>query len=175
MHSAIRLFTRADVNKDMRFESNRLRYRGITERDAETIVAWRSDPDNYQRFFNARPITLSEHLAWFDRYLGDATRYDFMILDEEGLPIGTCGLSSITSDSCEISYMIGDKKARGRGYAKEAVSRLTQLAFDELGVSFVEARVVPGNDASVRVLLGGGYAERERVFRADNPRIAERL
>ena len=151
------------MDKDFSFESERLRFRGIRESDAETIVAWRSDPANYRFFFNAKPITLEEHLAWFDRYLGDLTRYDFMMMGE-GEPIGTAGLSSIASGSCEISYMIGDVEARGKGYAKETVRRLTEVAFNELGVEEVVARVVPGNDASVAVLMRSGFAEVERVF-----------
>lgn len=152
------------MDKDFSFESERLRFRGIRESDAETIVAWRSDPANYRFFFNAKPITLEEHLAWFDRYLGDLTRYDFMMMGEGDEPIGTAGLSSIASGSCEISYMIGDVEARGKGYAKETVRRLTEVAFNELGVEEVVARVVPGNDASVAVLMGSGFAEVERVF-----------
>lgn len=154
------------MDKDFSFESERLRFRGIRESDAETIVAWRSDPANYRFFFNAKPITLEEHLAWFDRYLGDSTRYDFMMMGEGDEPIGTAGFSSIASGSCEISYMIGDMEARGKGYAKETVRRLTEVAFNELGVKEVVARVVPGNDASVAVLMGSGFAEVERVFLA---------
>lgn len=154
------------MDKDFSFESERLRFRGIRESDAETIVAWRSDPANYRFFFNAKPITLEEHLAWFDRYLGDSTRYDFMMMGEGDEPIGTAGFSSIASGSCEISYMIGDTEARGKGYAKETVRRLTEIAFNELGVKEVVARVVPGNDASVAVLMGSGFAEVERVFLA---------
>lgn len=153
------------MDKDFSFKSERLRFRGIKESDAETIVAWRSNPANYRFFFNAKPITLEEHLAWFGRYLDDPTRYDFMMMGEGGESIGTVGLSSITSGSCEISYMIGDVKARGKGYAKEAVRRLTEIAFDELHVDNVYARIVAGNDASVAVVEAVGYSEAERVFR----------
>lgn len=153
------------MDKDFSFESERLRFRGIRREDAEAIVAWRSDPANYRYFFNASPITLKGHLAWFERYLGDTTRYDFLVMGEDGKPIGTTGLSSITADSCEVSYMIGDVRARGKGYAKETVRRLTEVAFDELHVDNVYARIVAGNDASVAVVEAVGYSEAERVFR----------
>ena len=163
------------MDKDFSFKSERLRFRGIKESDAETIVAWRSNPANYRFFFNAKPITLEEHLVWFGRYLDDPTRYDFMMMGEGGESIGTVGLSSIASGSCEISYMIGDVKARGKGYAKEAVRRLTEIAFDELGVEEVVARVVPGNDASAAVLAGSDFAEVERVFRAKKGSVLKKL
>ena len=169
MPSVIRLcgVNEAMVDKNFAFRSERLSYRGITKEDAEIIVGWRSDPDNYKTFFNRRPITLEEHLAWFTNYLDDMTRYDFMVIDETGAPIGTVGLSGISTDACEISYMIGAKTARGKGYAKEAVRAATQLAFSEVGVRYVDARILPGNHASEKVVEGCGYAEVEHVFRIE--------
>ena len=144
------------LSKDYRFESERLRFRGIEGRDAADIVRWRSDPANYRNFFNAAPVTPEEHLAWFERYLGDPTRYDFVIEDASGQAIGTCGLSGITEEGCEISYMIGDASARGRGYATEAVRALSVVAFRELGVGHIDAKVLAHNEASAKVALGGG-------------------
>ena len=144
------------MNKDVSYRSARLLLRGIRREDAAKIVHWRSDPDNYRTFFDARPITMEEHLTWFERYLVDDARYDFMIFNEDGQPIGTAGLSSITDDSCEVSYMIGEKAERGKGYATEAVRLLTDVALRELGVKRVVARVRPENEASARVVIGGG-------------------
>jgi len=151
--------------KDYCFTSERLRFRGIEVHDAEDIVRWRSNPENYKNFLDPRPITLESHLAWFERYLGDSTRYDFLIENNEGFPIGTCGLSAIAENSCEISYMIGDASARGKGYATEAVMALSEVAFRELGVQFIEARILPHNDASTRVVTKCGYDEVERVYK----------
>ena len=151
--------------KDFRFESQRLRFRGIQERDAETIVRWRSNPGNYQCFLNARPITLEEHTKWFGRYLDDHSRFDFLIEDNKGNPIGTCGLSNITNESCEISYMIGDEEARGKGYATEAVKALVEIAFNELGVACIDARILSQNIASTRVVSKCGFDEVEKVFK----------
>ena len=151
--------------KDYSFESERLRFRGIEERDAEAIVAWRSDPANYRNFLDPRPITLESHLAWFSRYLGDPTRFDFLVEDREGNAVGTCGLSNINGDACEISYMVGAVEARGRGYATEAVRALSEVAFRELDVKHVDARVLAHNEASMRVAAGGGFSEHERIFR----------
>lgn len=149
----------------MVFNSERLLFRGLAEDDAEDVVAWRSDPENYRYFISSRAISIEEHREWFRRYLGMGDRFDFMIIDSSGEKVGTCGLSNIDNASCEISYMIGDKSKRGLGYAKEAVDRLTLLAFEELGVSCVEARVIAGNEASMAVLSDVGYSEYERVFR----------
>ena len=144
------------LSKDYSFESERLRFRGIEERDAEAIVTWRGDPANYRNFLDPRPITLEGHLAWFSRYLDDPTRFDFLIEDGDGSAVGTCGLSNINGDSCEISYMIGAIESRGKGYATEALKALTEVAFRELGVEHVDARILAHNEASMRVAAGGG-------------------
>lgn len=154
------------LSKDYRFESERLWFRGIEERDAEVIVAWRSDPANYRNFLDPRPITLESHMAWFARYMEDTTRYDFLVEDGDGKAVGTCGLSNIDADSCEISYMVGAAEARGKGYATEAVRALTEVAFRELGVSRVDARILPHNEASVRVVSKCGYENTELVYSA---------
>ena len=153
------------MDKDMTFKSERLFFRGLAEDDAEDVVAWRSDPENYRYFLSSRAISVGEHREWFQRYLGMGNRFDFVIVDSDGEKVGTCGLSNIDEESCEISYMIGAKSKRGLGYAKEAVDRLTRLAFEKLGVKCVEARVIAGNTASMAVLTGVGYSECERVFR----------
>ena len=127
-------------------------------------MRWRGDPENYRHFLDPRPLTMEGHLAWYEEYLRDETRFDFMVLSE-GRPVGTVGLSCICADSCEISYMIGEASARGRGFATEAVGVMTQAAFRELGVEEVVARILPGNDASARVVGKAGFEEAVRVYR----------
>ena len=157
------------LSKDYRFKSERLNYRGIAKSDAHVIVCWRSNPANYRYFLTARSISLEEHLTWFERYINDPTRFDFIIEDSSGKAIGTCGLSAISAVSCEISYMIGEETARGKGYATETVRTLTDIAFKELGVDYVDARILPNNEASLKVVQKGGFYERERVFRIERP------
>lgn len=152
------------LSKDYSFESERLRFRGIERGDAEAIVRWRADPANYRNFLDARPITLESHLRWFSSYLEDPTRFDFLIEDADGSPLGTCGLSNVKGESCEISYMIGAAEARGKGYATEAVRALTEVAFRELGVERVIARVLPHNAPSARVVEKCGYDNMELVY-----------
>lgn len=153
------------LSKDYFFDSEQLRFRGIQEKDADLIVLWRSNPDNFKNFITAKPITKDDHLRWFANYLNDETRYDFLIIDLEGLPIGTCGLSNITGDSCEISYMIGNPDARGKGFAIEAIQALSDVAFRELGVSFIDARILAHNIASRKAAEKSAYLENEVVYR----------
>ncbi len=162
------------LSKSFEFDSDHLHFRGIRAQDAEIIVEWRGNPENYRFFLDPHQVTLEEHLAWFEKYLYDDSRFDFLIVNAEGTPVGTCGLSSIDGTSCEISYMIGAQDARGKGYAKEAVKRLTDVAFEELGVDFVEARILAQNEASMHVVAAANYEEYERVFRIGRSENARR-
>lgn len=157
------------ISKSCAFSSERLRYRGISLADSEKIVFWRSKPENYQNFLSARPLTLEEHLRWFEGYMEDPTRFDFMIINDRGESIGTAGVSNITASSCDVSYMIGDESSRGRGYATEALKAMCGIAFDELGVGEVVARILPGNEASRRVALRGGFSEHNGLFKLKSP------
>ena len=158
------------VDKRASFASERLFFRGIARDDAELIVSWRSDPENLANFFDQRPPTMESHLAWFERYLRDPSRLDLIILDGEGRRIGTVTLSAIGEGSCEVGYLIGDRSARGQGYATEAVRAACRYAFDVLGVERVDARIRPGNAASERVAAAAGFEELERVFGLERQR-----
>lgn len=157
------------VDKRASFVSERLSFRGIARDDAELIVSWRSDPENLANFFDTRPPTLESHLAWFEEYLNDPSRLDLMILDGEERCIGTVTLSAIGEVSCEVGYLVGDRLARGKGYAAEAVRAACRYAFDVIGVERVDARIKPGNVASEHVAAAGGFVEHEHVWRLEEP------
>ena len=157
------------MDKNSTYSSDRLIYRGLTRSDAEVVVRWRSNPDNYRFFFSKKPITLEDHRRWFAGYLDDPSRYDFVIFDKDEMPVGTVGLSHIEGDSCEINYMIGETSARGKGYAKEAVQAMTDIALQELGVKTVYARVLANNPASMAVAEGCGFEDYEHVYVMEAP------
>ena len=151
------------LSKTYSFSSERLTYRGITHNDAQRIVKWRNDPKNYENFLDPKPITLESHLSWFEIYLEDETRFDFMIFLKD-VPIGTCGLSDITPDSCEANYMIGEVSSRGNGYATETLKTLIDVAFNELQVEDVYCRILKHNVASVHVAEAAGMKCSEYLF-----------
>lgn len=152
------------ISKNHTFVSKRLRYRGITLDDAEKIVGWRSEPDNYRYFFSGRPTIMKEHIEWFKRYMSDCSRFDFMISDLSGHRIGIVWLSDIVNDSCEVSYIIGEKESRNHGYATEAIQAICEMARKELGIVRFIARILPENIASQKTAEKAGFVEKERVF-----------
>ena len=62
----------------------------------------------------------------------------------------------------DLGYYLGSPYW-GQGYATEIARALAGFAFERLGVHRVEAEVVPGNDASARVLARVGFRHEARL------------
>lgn len=59
---------------------------------------------------------------------------------------------------CEIGYKF-DQAYHHQGYAREAVAKALEIAFFELGLHRVFARVMPENTPSIQLLQSLGFAE----------------
>lgn len=146
------------MNKYEKFQSKRLLYRGIEEKDAAHIVYWRNQGDNSKYYINPHKITIKNHMEWFEKYLLDDSRYDFCIIEKNTMcPIGVVGAKNIKkNESCEISYIIGDITQRGKGYAKESIiTLLNRLTFE--GIHTFEAVIHKNNSVSLYVAKACGF------------------
>lgn len=140
------------------FESPRLSYRGIAKEDAEMIVLWRSNEHIYRFFYNPQPITMEAQLDWFENYLGDETRLDFIISEKEtGQKLGIVGLQNIKHSTADISYMIGEEKAQGNGFGSEAITAISAFAFERLNIDSLNAVIHMKNIASQKAARKAGY------------------
>lgn len=89
-----------------------------------------------------------------DKRYKAAEFYDWAIEERvSGRMIGTCGFTSINEidRKAEIGYVINPRH-KGKGYATEAVMRVLEFGFGELGFERIEARYMLGNDRSRRVM-----------------------
>lgn len=86
--------------------------------------------------------------------------YSFGIFENEtGLLVGTISLVQVVRgplQSAVLGYAL-DKKHNNKGYATEAIQLVISYAFRKLALHRIEAGVMPGNDASVRVLEKSGF------------------
>lgn len=138
--------------------SRRLRLRPLTETDVGALVAYRSLPEvcRWVPFepMDERSVRAKVRDEWSRRTLADGG--DVLQLGVElrgsGELVGDVILSGVTSEhgSGEIGYVLHPGHA-GRGYATEAAHRLLHVAFDDLALRRVTARVDAENVASARV------------------------
>ena len=80
--------------------------------------------------------------------------------------VGCCSLipqSDVYRINAEIGYWIGEQYW-GNGYATEAVKQLVAIAFNQLGIHRVYAKIFEYNVASMRVLEKIGF-EKEAIIK----------
>jgi len=148
------------MNKQDKFESERLYYKGIDEKDTVNLVKWRSDFNVIKYFRNPKPITQQEHNDWYSKsYVNNNSRFDFIIIEKRSNEkIGTAGVNNIDyiKKTCEISYMIAESSFQRKGYASEAVKALMErMQLENINIFYAEIHV--DNIASINLINKLGY------------------
>lgn len=143
-------------------ETERLVLRKITRTDASDMYEYSSVPEVSEY------LTWSPHesLAYTKKYIKyiisqykNGEYLDWAItLKNSGKMIGTCGFTSvdINNSSVEIGYVL-NVNYHNNGYATEAVKELLEHTFTYLDFNRVVARVMEGNNASVKLLDKFGF------------------
>ena len=148
----------------------RLRLRPLQAADVTTAyVGWLNDPE-VVRYLETRhaPQTLQTVAAYVERTAGRPEEpFLAILLRDDDRHIGNIKLGPVhpIHRVGDVSLVIGDRSAWGRGYATEAISALAQHAFENLGVLKLAAGLYAENVASERAFLKAGFV-REGVRRA---------
>jgi RimJ/RimL family protein N-acetyltransferase len=152
--------------------SRRLLLRPLRPSDADALAAYRALPEvcRYVPFEPMNAGRIARRLA------GDWAR---TALDAEGqgltLGVELAGSGDLVGDVVlfwhsrehrggEIGYVFNPGSG-GRGYATEAAHALLHLAFDQLGLHRVIARIDARNDASARLAARLGMRQEARLVR----------
>ena len=131
-------------------ETNRLKIYPASNKQMKAFIASQS----VDVLIEAYTQMLSGALAHPDRWEWYAI---WMIELKDGTHIGElCFKESDESGSTEIGYGIADA-FRGRGYASEAVSAVSEWALNQPGVTCITAETEESNTASQRVLQKSGF------------------
>ena len=140
------------------FESPRLLYREICAADAEYVVRWRSDPAIYKYLRMSKPLTMKNHLEWYEKiYLKDLSRIDFIVTEKVSMmSIGTVCVSGLRGNSGEVGVAIGEVAFQGQGYATEAVNAIV-CEYVKAGISIFYAEIHPENLPSIRIFEKCGF------------------
>lgn len=151
--------------------SRRLLIRPLRAPDADALAAYRSEPD-VCRYVPFEPMTSEAvrfriHGPWSRICL--ETEGQALVLGIEELAtqelVGDVTLIWVSErhERAEIGYVLNPVYAR-RGYATEATHRLLHVAFDDLGFHRVVARIIAGNNASVRLATRLGMRQEGRMI-----------
>ena len=108
---------------------------------------------------------------WRASYDDNRSTVNFLV-EHDGEPVGLVEVRTKEHGIGELSWVLYAGH-RGRGYAARAVSVLVDYAFEELGLTRVEAYVNPANERSLRVATRSGL-RREGVLRGRETLFGER-
>jgi [ribosomal protein S5]-alanine N-acetyltransferase len=148
----------------------RIRLRPARVEDAKVTFAWYNDPEIIAPFDRFSVDTLEE----FERSIRDASvdptslAPRFVVeIRESSMPIGFVGhyIPHPVLETVDIWYVIGDRRARGKGYATEAVELLVTHLFDTTPLPRIGATVDVENRPSIALLERLGF-RREGVLRS---------
>jgi len=128
--------------------------------------------ENYSRWINDQETTLFMGSGKFplsidalkDYINGFKNSRDGMLLGiflKENLNhIGNVTLQDIehTDRRAEIGIFIGEKEARGKGYATEVIKILAGHAFKKLNLNKLTSGIIEGNDSSKKVFMKAGFS-----------------
>jgi RimJ/RimL family protein N-acetyltransferase len=152
----------------MRLETERLVLRPWREGDEESLVR---HANNRKVWINLRdhfphPYTMADARAWIGRCVAASRPPTSLAVEYAGEAIGGAGLlpmADVARFTAEVGYWLGEAHW-GRGFATEALRRLTLYAFESFQYERLEAWVFATNPASARVLEKAGY-EHEATLR----------
>lgn len=112
------------------------------------------------------PRFTKKYLSYLQGEYRGGRFYDFAVVEKKsGKMIGTCGFTSIdlVNNGAEVGYVLSPAHW-GKGYGAEALRCVMRFGFSELGVHRMEAKIMEGNTASMRVAEKCGM-RREAVHR----------
>ena len=135
--------------------TERLILRDFEPDDWRALYAAESDPETV-RHLPREPLTEPQSRDYIAYCLERARlkpRRLFelaVVLRDEGLVIGRCGLLASEAEDASFWYVL-DAGRRGAGLMSEAVTALIDFGFGDLGLRRLWADIDPRNHASVRV------------------------
>ena len=134
--------------------------------DAERCLRWVSNPEVQQFLGLVQPArTLDQERSWIASILSDRQHQRaYVIENESGIPIGTCGLRAIDRDegTALLGMMIGDPRLWGRGYGTAAAKALLERAFHELELRQVRLSCHAENRRAIRCYEKVGFEHQPR-------------
>ena len=144
------------------FESERLAFRELEPEDVgPRYVGWLRDPDINSmletRFSEQSEETVRNYVA---SVKADPISHMFRIaMRADKRHIGNIKLGPINShhQCASISLFIGERECHGKGYASEAIGRVSRWAFDTLGLIRIEGGCYAENLGSLQSFLRNGY------------------
>ncbi|MDF2981232.1 MAG: family acetyltransferase [Devosia sp.] len=150
--------------------SQNLTMRPATAADVEERYALGAEPDENLRLYGVEPNGAAFGRKEAERWVGALIEHPHAWIIEAASLLGSVRLDRVDLVDKRASLAIGLLRLedQGRGLGTEAVRRVLEYGFDELGLHRVSLRVLAGNIRAIRCYEKCGFQvegrERETVF-----------
>ncbi|HOK54438.1 MAG TPA: GNAT family protein [Armatimonadota bacterium] len=127
--------------------------RPVEKDDLPHMQRWVNDPEVRGLIGSTLPMDQQGIDEWFEKSRSDDSRVWFVICTkEDNQVIGECGLLRMFPAwrTTDLSIIMGEKNAQGKGYGTEAINLLLDYAFGYLNFHRVAIGVVGFNDSAIR-------------------------
>ena len=137
-------------------ETTRLILRPMKAADIDALLVIFTDPQ-VMAAFDEEPFNREQMSRWLGRNLDHQEKYGYglfsVLLKENGLLIGDCGLEVMEVDGIQVAELGYDFRSDywNQGYATEAASAVRNYAFDVLELPQLISLIRVHNAASQRV------------------------
>ena len=145
-------------------ETNRLILRHLNSDDVNEILALRSNPEIMK--FIPRPLIKTtkealEFIATMDANINNNIVINWAITtQEDDKLIGMIGFYRMKPENyrAEVGYILS-AEYHGQGIMTQALQRVIQFGFEEMGLNSIEAVIDPENYGSEKVLLKNNFVK----------------
>ncbi|MGF6352315.1 ribosomal-protein-alanine N-acetyltransferase [Paenibacillus sp. 4624] len=145
-------------------ETERFVLRAATDRDSGDLLALYSDETVVEYMpldpFESEQDALDE-MSWYRKIFKEQTGLRWMIEDKQShRVIGTCGYLGYEEGHhrAEIGYDLLSS-CWGKGVMTEVARAVLEFGFNQMQLNKIEAKVDPGNEASIRLLYKLGFQQ----------------
>jgi RimJ/RimL family protein N-acetyltransferase len=129
--------------------------RAVDRGDADSLRAWRNDPETRHWSRSSHEIAPEEHASWFQRVLADPSTRLWMAQAGER-SIGHVRVGPAAQGSAEVHVTLAPE-ARGRGLGAAVLIEAAAHALAEPRVKLLYASVKPKHEASLRTFARAGF------------------
>ncbi|HEV7860363.1 MAG TPA: GNAT family protein [Pyrinomonadaceae bacterium] len=161
----------------MNIRGKRIILRAIEVEDLPLLHAWLNRPEIAGGLGDVHfPSSRSQQLKWFERIQADEHTIRLAVQDGERSLIGYTGFWNIhwRDRRAEHALVVGEDARQGQGFGREIIMTCARYAFEEMGLSRLDANILETNQASRKAYEACGYRV-EGTLRAHALRGGQRV
>ena len=157
--------------------------RPIEPSDANTIVLWENNTDNWRVSGTEAPYSLHGILDYINSIQNFRASGELRLMickNDSGIAIGTLDLfeANFKHGRAGVGILIANESERNKGYALESLKLLEEYVVEIFDFYNLTANVLEDNISSIKLFENAGYSligERKNWFKDKNRRVNERI